>query len=113
MGLDDDGDYFTWTLDEARAVLSGEELDFAAKYWDISELGDMHHNPAKNVLHVNQTLAEMAAKMGVTEDALRKLRDQARAKLLAARAQRTVPFVDRTLYTSWNAMAVTAYLEAG
>jgi uncharacterized protein YyaL (SSP411 family) len=116
VGLDDDGDYFTWTLEEARAVLSGEELDFAAKYWDISELGDMHHNPAKNVLHVNQTLAEMAAKTGASPDAsldaLRRLRDKARAKLLAARMQRTVPFVDRTLYTSWNAMAVTAYLEA-
>jgi hypothetical protein len=112
VGLDDDGDYFTWTLEEARAVLSGEELDFAAKYWDIGELGDMHHNPAKNVLHVNQTLAEMAAQKGVSEDGLRKLRDSSRARLLAARAQRTVPFVDRTLYTSWNAMAVTAYLEA-
>jgi uncharacterized protein len=112
VGLDDDGDYFTWTLEEARAVLSVEELDFAAKYWDIGELGDMHHNPAKNVLHVNQTLAEMAAQTGVSEEALRKLRDQARAKLLATRAQRTVPFVDRTLYTSWNAMAVTAYLGA-
>jgi hypothetical protein len=112
VGLDDDGDYFTWTLEEARAVLSGEELNFAAKYWDIGELGDMHHNPAKNVLHVNQTLAEMAAQSGVSEEVLRKLRDQARAKLLTARAQRTVPFVDRTLYTSWNAMAVTAYLES-
>jgi len=112
VGLDDDGDYFTWTLEEARGVLSGEELDFAAKYWDIGELGDMHHNPAKNVLHVNQTLAEMAAQKGVSEDGLRKLRDSSRARLLAARAQRTVPFVDRTLYTSWNAMAVTAYLEA-
>jgi hypothetical protein len=111
FSLDDDGDYFTWTLEEARAVLNGEELDFAVKYWNIGELGDMHHNPAKNVLHVNQTPAEMAAKTGVTEEALRKLRDQARAKLLAARAQRIVPFVDRTLYTSWNAMAVTAYLE--
>jgi uncharacterized protein len=116
VGLDDDGDYFTWTLEEARAVLSEEEFDFAAKYWDIRELGDMHHNPAKNVLHVNQTLAEMAAQTGTSSDtslaALRKLRDQARAKLLAARAKRIEPFVDRTLYTSWNAMAVTAYLEA-
>ena len=43
---------------------SGEELEFAAKYWDIGELGDMHHNPAKNVLHVNQTLAEMARANG-------------------------------------------------
>jgi uncharacterized protein YyaL (SSP411 family) len=112
VGLDDDGDYFTWTLGEARAVLSGEELEFAAKYWDIGELGDMHHNPAKNVLHLNQTLAEMAAQAGASEESLRKLRDSAREKLLAARAQRTAPYVDRTLYTSWNAMAVTAYLEA-
>ncbi len=120
VGLDDDGDYFTWTLDEAREVLSGEELEFAAKYWDIGELGDMHHNPAKNVLHVNQTLTELAAQTGASPnpspganiDSLRRLRDSARAKLLAARAQRTAPYLDRTLYTSWNAMAVTAYLEA-
>ena len=112
VGLDDDGDYFTWTLEEARAVLSGQELEFAAKYWDIGELGDMHHNPAKNVLHLNQTLAGMAAQSEASEESLRKLRDSARQKLLAARAQRTAPYVDRTLYTSWNAMAVTAYLEA-
>jgi len=112
VGLDDDGDYFTWMLDEARAVLGGEELEFAARYWDIGELGDMHHNPAKNVLHVKQTLAEMAAQSGASEESLRKLRDSARAKLLAARAKRPTPFVDRTLYTGWNAMAVTAYLEA-
>ncbi|MGD1107708.1 MAG: thioredoxin domain-containing protein [Terracidiphilus sp.] len=112
VGLEDDGDYFTWTLEEARAVLSGEELEFAAKYWDIGELGDMHHNPAKNVLHLNQTLGEMAAQSGASEEALRKVRDSAREKLLAAREQRTAPYIDRTLYTSWNAMAVTAYLEA-
>jgi len=112
VGLDDDGDYFTWTLDETRAVLSGEELEFAEKYWDIGELGDMHHNPAKNVLHVNQTLAEMAARSGANEESLHMLRNSAHAKLLAARAQRTAPYIDRTLYTSWNAMAVTAYLEA-
>ncbi len=111
VGLDDDGDYFTWTLEELRAVLSGEELEFAAKYWDIGELGDMHHNPSKNVLHVKQTLAEMAAVCGASEESLRVLRDATRTKLLAARAQRTTPFVDRTLYTGWNAMAVTAYLE--
>jgi len=111
VGLDDDGDYFTWTLDEARAVLSGEELEFAAKYWDIGELGDMHHNPAKNVLHVKLPLAEMAEASGTSEKTLRVMCDSARAKLLAARAQRPTPFVDRTLYTSWNAMAVTAYLE--
>jgi uncharacterized protein len=111
VGLEDDGDYFTWTLDEARAILDPAELEFAAKYWDIGELGDMHHNPAKNVLHVNISLAEMAAQSSATVESVRAMRDQVRAKLLAARALRPTPFIDRTLYTGWNAMAVTAYLE--
>jgi uncharacterized protein YyaL (SSP411 family) len=110
INLDDDGDYFTWTLDEARAVLDPAELEFASSYWDIGELGDMHHNPAKNVLHVRQTLEEKAAQGGDLE-ALRALRDTARQKLLAARNRRPTPFIDKTLYTGWNAMAVTAYLE--
>jgi uncharacterized protein YyaL (SSP411 family) len=112
VGLDDDGDYFTWTVDEARAALSPDEFEFAQKYWDIRELGDMHHNPAKNVLHVNRTLAEVAVQSGIEVEALRSLLGATRTKLLAARAQRPTPFIDRTLYTGWNAMAVTAYLEA-
>jgi len=114
IDLDDDGDYFTWTLDEARAVLEADELELAASYWDIGELGDMHHNPAKNVLHVKHSLAEIASLNGVTGQhtgELPTLLEVARRKLLAARIKRPTPFIDRTLYTGWNAMAVTAYLE--
>jgi uncharacterized protein YyaL (SSP411 family) len=111
ISLDDDGDYFTWTLGEAQAVLDPAELDLAARYWDIGELGDMHHNPAKNVLHVKRALKEFAAQTGLAEDELRLRLDAARRKLLAAREQRPTPFIDQTLYTGWNAMAVTAYLE--
>ena len=114
VGLDDDGDYFTWTREEARAVLDDAEFEFAADYWDIGTVGDMHHNIAKNVLHVDVTLEERAARSGSNRpslDVLRALRDTARRKLLAARAERPTPFIDRTLYTSWNAMAATAYFE--
>jgi uncharacterized protein YyaL (SSP411 family) len=111
INLDDDGDYFTWTVDEAHAVLSPEEMDVASRYWDIGELGDMHHNPAKNVLHRNYTLEELAAKTGKTTEELQRTIDAARSKLLDARSLRPTPFIDRTLYTGWNAMAVTAYLE--
>jgi uncharacterized protein YyaL (SSP411 family) len=112
ISLDDDGDYFTWTLDEAREALDPAEFEVAARYWDIGELGDMHHNPAKNVLHVKRTLEELAAQTGQAIEDLRPLLDSARGKLLAARGLRPTPFIDRTLYTGWNAMAVTAYLEA-
>jgi hypothetical protein len=112
INLDDDGDYFTWTLDEARAVLDANELAVASRYWDIGELGDMHHNPAKNVLHRNFTIDEVAAQAGRSVDETRELIASAQRKLLAAREARPTPFIDRTLYTGWNAMAVTAYVEA-
>ena len=111
IDLDDDGDYFTWTLDEAKAVLDPAELEAAGEYYDIGELGDMHHNPAKNVLHRKHTIEELAATMGKPEDDVRQLIDSARVRLMAARSERPSPFIDRTLYTGWNAMGVTAYLE--
>ena len=113
INLEDDGDYFTWTLDEAREVLDAAELKVASLYYDIGELGDMHHNPAKNVLHLKHTRQQAAAQLGVTVDEFQRLLAASRAKLQAARAKRSTPFIDRTLYTGWNAMAVTAYLEAG
>jgi uncharacterized protein YyaL (SSP411 family) len=117
INLDDDGDYFTWTLAEARRSLlaadfSPEEINLALRYWDIDELGDMHHDPARNVLHLNQTIEDIAAETGQSIAQLRSLLAHARGTLLAARAQRPTPFIDRTLYTGWNAMAVTASLEA-
>lgn len=112
INLEDDGDYFTWTLDEAREVLDRAELDVAARYYDIGELGDMHHNPAKNVLHRKYALEDLTEDTGRTVEELARLVASARRKMLLARCVRSTPFIDRTLYTGWNAMAVTAYLEA-
>ena len=111
IDLDDDGDYFTWTLDEAKAVLQPDEMEIAGRYYDIGELGDMHHNPAKNVLHRKFTIAEVADATGKPAEEVARLVDSARTKLMAARTERPTPFIDRTLYTGWNAMGVTAYLE--
>jgi uncharacterized protein YyaL (SSP411 family) len=112
INLDDDGDYFTWTKAEAQAALSPEEWAVAGRYWDIGDLGDMHHNPQKNVLYIRFSVADVAKEAGITlEEAAARL-STARQKLLAARQARLTPFIDRTLYTSWNAMAIVAYLEA-
>ncbi len=113
VGLEDDGDYFTWTRDEAAAVLSGDELDVAAAYYDIGTAGEMHHNPGKNVLYVAASLPALARLTGLTEDAARLLLGSARRKLLEARASRPTPFIDRTRYTNWNAMMASAMLRAG
>jgi uncharacterized protein len=111
--LDDDGDYFTWTLAEVRAVLTPEESRLIELYYDVNARGEMHHNPAKNVLWVTAGLETIAAELKVSETDARLLLASAKGKMLAARRLRTpVPAIDTTVYVAWNAMFVSAYLEA-
>ena len=110
--MEDDGDYFTWTLAEAKAVLNDEELAVASLVFDIGETGEMHHNPHKNVLWIRASLDEITAKLGLPRNRVETLLADAKKKLYTARLQRPTPYVDKTIYTSWNAMFVSAYLEA-
>ena len=112
ISMDDDGDYFTWTLDEARAVLTKEEAEVASLHYDINEIGEMHHNAAKNVLYVRAPLEEIARRMNLSEDKVRELLASAKGKMYAARLNRPTPYVDKTAYVGWNSMCVSAYLEA-
>jgi uncharacterized protein len=112
ISMDDDGDYFTWTLDEARAVLTEEEAQVAALHYDINEIGEMHHNPAKNVLYVRAPIEEIARRMNLSAERVRGLLDSAKKKMYAARLQRPTPYVDKTVYVGWNSLCVSAYLEA-
>jgi uncharacterized protein YyaL (SSP411 family) len=112
ISMDDDGDYFTWTLDEARAVLTEEEAQVAALHYDINEIGEMHHNPAKNVLWVRAPIDEIARRLSLSVERVKSLLDSAKKKLYAARLQRPTPYVDKTVYVGWNCMCVSAYLEA-
>jgi uncharacterized protein YyaL (SSP411 family) len=112
ISMDDDGDYFTWTLDEARTVLTEEEVQVAALHYDINEVGEMHHNPAKNVLYVRAPIDEIARRMSLNVERVKEILDSAKKKMYAARLQRQTPYLDKTVYAGWNSMCVSAYLEA-
>ena len=110
--LEDDGDYFTWTMQEAQEVLTEEEAKIACLYYDINEVGEMHHNPAKNVLYVRAPLEEIARRLNLAPERVQELLNSAKKKMYAARLKRPTPYVDKTVYVGWNALCVSAYLEA-
>ena len=111
--LDDDGDYFTWTVAEVRAVLTTEESAVIEKYFDVGPYGEMHHNNEKNVLWIALPIEGVCQKLKLREDEAALLLARAKAKLIAARRERRPkPTVDQTFYIAWNAMFVSAYLEA-
>jgi len=110
--LDDDGDYFTWTLGEMNEVVLPEEARVMELYYDVQPQGEMHHNPAKNVLWVARDPASIAKTLGGDERVIRLTIARAKDKMLAGRMRRITPYIDTTMYVSWNAMFVSAYLDA-
>jgi uncharacterized protein len=112
VSLEDDGDYFTWTLGELQAALPPAEARIMELHYDVEPQGEMHHNHEKNVLWIARDAAEIAKTLGLDEAGVRLSIASAKGKMLAARKLRPTPFIDQTMYVSWNAMFVSAYLDA-
>jgi uncharacterized protein YyaL (SSP411 family) len=112
IDLDDDGDHFTWTRDEAHAVLDDDEFEVACLHYDIEEVGEMHHNRAKNVLWVRVPAEEIASRTDRSRQQVDAVIDSAKKKMYAARLRRPIPYIDKTVYVSWNALCISAYLQA-
>ncbi len=56
---DDDGDYFTWTQKEVRALLTPEEARAAELFYDIGARGEMHHDTERNVLWITGSVEDL------------------------------------------------------
>ncbi|HEY7588440.1 MAG TPA: thioredoxin domain-containing protein [Thermoplasmata archaeon] len=112
VGLDDDGDYFTWTSEELKAAVPADEARVLASYYDVGERGEMHHDPRRNVLYVDKAPSEVAEELRLDEARAKALILSGRKLLKTARDRRTAPAVDKTIYASWNGMMASAALEA-
>jgi hypothetical protein len=95
-----------------EVVLDDLEAKVAAQYYHIEPQGEMHHNPAKNVLFCDQPFEAIAARLGLKREEVGRILAKAKPKMLEARAKRPTPFVDKTIYASWNGMMISALLEA-
>jgi uncharacterized protein YyaL (SSP411 family) len=123
----EEGKFYVWTPDEIRAVLNPPsavdltggtpsavdltggigglgrprlDVEEILAYYGVTESGNFE---GKNILHLADGAAAPAPP-GL---------DEARAALLAARAERVPPGLDDKRLTSWNALAIAALAEAG
>ena len=112
ISMHDDGDYFTWSVQEVKELLPPEEAEVVSLYYNIYPNGEMHHNPAKNVLFVDMEPHAIAERLGIDQDEVKLRLKRGEQALLEARDQRPTPFVDRTLYANWNGMMASAFIEA-
>jgi uncharacterized protein YyaL (SSP411 family) len=111
-GAYDDGGYYTWSSDDARAILDDDELAVAQPYFDLYGRGELHSDPTRNVLFIAAAPQDVARELKRPEAEVEALLARARVKLLAARDERPPPPVDPHVYSGVSARVARAYLEA-
>ncbi len=104
-----EGKFYTWIWDEWIAAL-GQQDAVVAQYFGVSEHGNWEET---NILHVEKSIAELAAENRLNVDDVCVRIDVAKRRLLAARSTRVRPVTDDKCLLSWNALYNIALSKAG
>ncbi|MBI4570504.1 MAG: thioredoxin domain-containing protein, partial [Chloroflexi bacterium] len=105
-----EGKYFVWTPDEIDAALGAELGRIARAYYGVSGEGNFE---GRNILWRPRSDDAVAAELGISVEQLAAAIEQARPLLLAVRLRRIPPGLDDKVLTSWNALTLAAFAEAG
>jgi uncharacterized protein YyaL (SSP411 family) len=108
----EEGRFFVWTPEQLRDALGNDDAAaFAARVFGVTPGGNFEHG--STVLSLPYPLEQVATALDTTRDALQQRLDGIRATLYEVREQRVHPGRDDKVVTSWNAMMLAAFAEAG
>lgn len=104
-----EGKYYVWTEEELGNLL-GEDYEIIAGYYNVGEKGFWEEE--NNILLRNETNAEAAEKLGVSEKELMEKVAKAKKILFKEREKRIRPGLDDKSLTSWNALMFIGLCDA-
>ena len=108
----EEGKFFVWTPDEARAALGAdvEALDVGMLAYGITAKGNFEQSGA-TVLHRAARIEDVAIRLALAPSAAAAALERARAALFAARGTRVRPFRDEKILASWNALLISSLAD--
>ena len=105
-----EGKYFVWTSDEIDAALDSVDAELAKIYWGVTEEGNFEES---NILHLPMSREEFISRSAQEPADMIDNIDRIRLLLLEERSKRIAPGIDDKILTSWNALMLKAFAEAG
>jgi uncharacterized protein YyaL (SSP411 family) len=106
----EEGRFFAWTVDELRAVLGQPLADLAGLHFGATLDGNFEHG--RNVLEVQLTASELAARRGEPLEDIERQLAEVRARLFAAREVRVRPGLDDKVLAGWNGLMIRGLAAA-
>jgi uncharacterized protein YyaL (SSP411 family) len=107
-GHREEGWFFTWTPRELRKALPAQLVKPVMRYYAVTDRGNFE---GRNILHTPRPLPAVASDLGLEKRELRRMIDQARAKLYEARAKRPPPIRDEKILSAWNGLMISAFSQ--
>ena len=98
-----EGKFYVWDREEIRGALSDSEYAVCAARYGLERAANFE---GRWHLHIFQEVAAIARDQQQPSEAVTKLLESARQKLLAIRSTRVAPGRDEKILTSWNALMI-------
>ena len=105
----EEGKFYVWTQDEIQSVL-GSDFEIFKSAYGITSQGNWE---GKTVLQRTLDDSTLASRFKLDPEAVREKLSESHRKLLQVRGQRIRPGTDDKVLTMWNALAMSAFAEAG
>ncbi len=105
----EEGAFYVWEKEELKSLL-GDDFELFAKVFNINEFG--FWEDGNFVLIQNQSLEELAQKVGTTPETLQQKKQGWEKLLYSVREKRAKPRLDDKVLTSWNALMLKGYIDA-
>jgi hypothetical protein len=107
----EEGKFYVWSLDEINNEIADKELSaLLISAFGITAEGNFE---GKNILQRVKSDEELASQFNLDPSALNLKLSTALSALLAARDRRVRPGTDDKVLSSWNALTLIAFAEAG
>jgi uncharacterized protein YyaL (SSP411 family) len=110
-----EGAFYIWAKKEIDAAL-GDAAEIFDFHYGVQPNGNAPEGSdpqdefrGKNILIERHTIAETAKQFRKTEEEIRKLLAQCRAKLFSIRSKRPRPHLDDKIIAAWNGLMISAY----
>lgn len=104
-----EGKYYTWTKDEIVDIL-GDSSQLFCEYYSVESSGNWEH--AANVLWIQKEKQQLCEKYDILPDDFDINILNSLLKLKKSRELREKPALDDKILTSWNALMISAYVDA-
>jgi uncharacterized protein YyaL (SSP411 family) len=109
----EEGKFYLWAKDEAKRILSKEEVELISTVFNMTEEGNYTaeatgKETGENIPFLKKPLAEIASDLAIPLEELGQKLEEARAKLFNVRTKRVHPHKDDKILTDWNGLMIAA-----